>query len=342
MPRAVLASNVMPKTAKHEQRRKRADQAQPSVPWKLPNWLPQPVVGFASTYLAELHPQLGIELNRAQRLSLQQLRRRLKRLTTDARMEFVWQYIAREKTKISEAQGPFQVHHGLIPNSTDAFLRGFLNSAITADSRVEYWKHAPSAKQQRITMRRIRHHACKLLKFLGPRGDYYNWTPWDPLTGVLYSPRALNKPFPTLLRNLADQTKERHWSNGEPTRSKTRRDTVKSKHVPAYPNSARALLGDLPSQLTALAGLSTLCLDDDGGTTSKPPYKTKHLKQTVYVRELARILHSQGLHPRQSKGRQPGFPLHQIIAITLNVAFDLSRSDALKADTVRKLVLQDR
>lgn len=170
---------------------------------------------------------------------------------------------------------------------------------------------------------------------LGDPVDYYNWTPWDRLAAALYSVQT-SHPIHSRLHFLAEQT---HGLAGESAAGKPQSATHNER---LYAVGARALLGTLPLQLEALAALSELSLAADDGADIKPPSKTKQLRKTIYLRELARVVKSLGLCPRQSKGREASFPLHHIIAITANVGLDLANAEALQGDTVRKLVEEKR
>jgi hypothetical protein len=308
----------------------KTDSGQIQTPWQLPKWLPKAVADFAGVISADRFPMLHLD---------RPLRLRLRRLTTDSRMEFVWRQLARGITKISQTPGPFQVHRDHIATFADAFLRGYLITAMNADSRAAYWERAPSAQQQQTMIREIQDHAHALLRLLGDPCDYRNWTSWDALTVVIYSAGTSDPSVLALLKHLAKQTYGRYWSVGQAAEGKAQDGT---NSMPVNAHNARSLLGDLPSQLQALEVLSKLSLEGDDETQIKPPYKTKQLRKTVYVRALSRIVKSQGLRPRQSKGREAGFALHKIVAITANVALDLSGTDELRAETVRKFVAETR
>jgi hypothetical protein len=279
-------------------------------------------------------------------------RLRLKRLTTDPRMKFVWRRLEPELRKVAEAE----VHPVHPQHAVEAWLRGYLYAAINADSDAGYWRSALSAQEQRDMMRRIGRLARELVDLLGdPLGDLYvspkgylyaspKFTLWDTLARAVCSASRAPASVQELLGKLAETTYGRHWSQGKSKRLKlSSRRLAKNMSFPLFPFfpyfplDSRALLGDLPSQLRGLAKLAELSLADDARAQSKPPNKTKRLDRTVYVRNLVRYAHDAGLKVRPSAHREAGFHLYKILAITANVALDLSGRDQVTSDMVRKM-----
>ena len=120
---------------------------------RLPEWLPQLVADYARALMA--WRELG-ELGPKQR-------QRLKRLTTDSKMEFVWLQLEREM-KNHAAHSNF--HPDKLDYAAEAWLRGYLFVAVTADHNATFWQSAQSAREQKATMLRLREIACELIKLL--------------------------------------------------------------------------------------------------------------------------------------------------------------------------------
>jgi hypothetical protein len=242
------------------------------------------------------------------------LRARFRRLTTDARMKFVWRQLERELREI----GGREAH----PDYVAAHLRGYLYGAITADHNIAYWETAPSTQIQRAKMSRISLLAGKLMKLLG-EPEYKKFTLWNALDAAV--PQVKDAPISDqeLLNRLAGATRGRHWSAtgvaiGEPS------------FLPAI-----ALLGDLPLQLRGLALLAKHAAQKKVPQSYRKR-KAKPLITILYREYLARILQGSGLRARPFRDRRAGFSIYRIIATTTNVALGLSSSDELTSNTVRK------
>ncbi len=293
---------------------------------RLPEWLPSPVADYARGLVA------GKELLEA----TSALRGRLKRLATDSRMKFVWVQLLRE---LNEHSSQFSASPDKFVAATDAWLRGYLLAAITADHNATFWHSAPSAREQEDTMRRLREVARELTKLLSEPLNRYEWTPWDRLTAAVVSARNAPVPIQDLLNRLATKTYGRYWpdatGNAAPSDSQAKSEL-------ALPLDARALLGDVPLQLQGLAMLAQLAVTEDVAARIAPPNKTQRLTRTVYAHNLVSYVKNVGLRARQPGHRRAGFHLYQIIAITTNVALNLSGREKISADTVRKLFDDDR
>ncbi len=274
-----------------KRRTEKADPAGTRRPWKLPEWLPKVVAEFTAAIAAGRY--LPLRLTRPLRL-------RLRRLTTDSRMQFVWRQLAREVAHVSQGEGLPRIHKDHISAFADAALRGYLIAATTGDSRATYWRRAPTAKQQRELMQKIRGHARELRNLLGDPLDFHNWAAWDKLSEAIRLYRDENTPLQKLLIHLARETHGRHWQ-GQGAIA-TPEQAIPPPGPLEFPPEARVLLGDLRLQLAALECLSELSLDPSRAQT-KPPYKTKQLRQAVYVRAVSTYLNSQGVRPRQPRAR---------------------------------------
>lgn len=195
---------------------------------KYPAWLPSPVVDFASS----IYPELDISM-----------RLRLQRLTTDSKMEFVWRSLDRE-TRVPQLNA--RVHPSRIPEFADAFLGRYIHLAMWADSDADYWKNAPRAQAQNITMRQIHDTARSLINLLSDPLVYRDFTPWDRLDAAVVSARNGQEAIQTLLNKLAENTKGRYWSQAasQPD-GETREAEIDAASV-FHPLPARALLEVAP------------------------------------------------------------------------------------------------
>lgn len=282
---------------------------------KLPPWLPSPVAEYIQAIMAG-HVRFA-------RPDL-----RLTRLVTDPRMESTWRSI---ESELQSLVGSRVAAGAAPPDEIIALrLRSYLLSAINADNSAAYLAAAPSASQQRSDLLRIGSLARELIGLLGDPLQFYKFSAWDCLDSAAHLIDGAPVSVQELLRAQAKETYGRFWKSNTPP---------KSEHF-VLPLSARALLGDFIRQLGVVAVFSDLAVGAEGKDRSKPLNKTKHLIRTVYVRELARLANSIGLHARQPGHRQAGFSLHRIIAVTANVAMDLVGSDELRPDLVRKLIEQ--
>lgn len=314
--------HTLEKDPKHQPRRRPVSRAETATKRSPPEWLPSPIVNFASSMALELDGGMLL---------------RLQRLTTDSRMKFVWCWLDRE----TRTSFNVRIHPDRIAEFADAFLCGYLYTAMWADLDAAYLRSAPRAQEQAATMLRIRDAAQALVEALGDPLEFRKFTPWDRLDAVAVSARDGSVVDQELLDKFAKNTQGRYWSHGA-SQSPHRSKKVVPTNTSAFPPlQARALLGDLPSQLNGLVLLAGLSIPLDGAVQSKPPNNTRRLSHTVYARNLARHVTRWGLRARAPSHRQPGFPLNQILAITTTVALGLSGNERILADTIRKLITED-
>jgi len=296
---------------------------------RTPDWLPRPVADYARALIAgTVFP--GIALSQ---------RGRLARLTTDPKMQFVWTQLSREMKSLV-ASG--NVNPRKAATVVDAWLHGYLYVAATADGNVGYWKSAPTARERKETMLRIRDSARELIELLDTPLTVPRWTPWDQLTAGLLAARSGPTRVQELCGRLAAATRGRYWSTTENDDTNRWSPLKKVEGPLLFQLGARSLLTGLPQVLEVAASLAELSVGaDDEAALRSQPSKTKNLARTVYVRNLLGYAKGLGLRARAPRQRLPGFHLHQIVAITANVALHLADREAIRADTVRKLFAED-
>ena len=365
-----ISPSVIPRnTPKRKPRASQVDRFQVAAQWQVPKWLPQPIVDYTRAIILgqDLDPALehDVVLQTIQEAIQErpELLARLYQLTTDSRMKFVWRWLEKESRKVAaippvkanktatlgEALLQVQKVATTSQDQVETFtpiagdwLRGYLYRAIVADRDAAYWNSAPRAQKQHDMMLRISKLGQDLLELLNDPCNPYGFTPWDRLDAVVSSARNTPALDRKLLDELARKTIGHYWQRGESGGAELLQKAQGSEPFPVSGLPTRALLGHLPSQLKGLVMFANLSIANDGSKQNKPPSRTKHLRHTVYVRDLGRYVKSIGLRAKPFKDKQDGFPLHQIIAITTNVALNLSGSDEIPTDTVRKIIAKVR
>ena len=312
-----------------------------------PEWLPAVVSEYAEHLLAGRTAQIGFELPLSAAAGLlvsvhaAEAQDRLHRLTHDPRMKRVWQALTREMGQVAQARcAPGHAEAAVL-----SWLRGFLLKALTADLMANSLANRPNPAQQRATLVAIATHARALIALLGEDFLLLSWitdrlgealaqTTCPEGSTLFRDGKRLTKahvpePIRALFARLATETYSHYWSTGA--------GGSPPPITKGSPGSLMAVLGGLVERLEALAALADVCAD---APAERIPNQTAHFNASVYVQQIAEYLAGLGIMPRLDKHREKGFPLHQLIAITANVA--LSSSRKLNADFVRRQIAGNR
>ncbi len=286
-----------------------------------PEWLPPAIAEYAEHLLAGRTAQLGFEL------PLDALSGpvvsvvagskgcgRLHRLTHDPRMKRAWSDFLCEMRQVATVRcAPERIEPAV-----RAWLRGYLLKALTGDIAADLLAGTPNLNEQREMAERIGALAREVLGLLDDPCACHRFTPWNLLDAGARSARAAPAGVQHLFQEFVAASRDRYWSG--------------SDTATFWSLGARPILGDLREMLGALANLADWSIA--GESFERAPSKIARFNASIYVREINHYLAGLGIVPRPDRGREKGFPLHQLIAITANVA--LSSSRKLNADFVRR------
>ncbi len=259
---------------------------------------------------------------------------RLCRLTHHKKMERVWQDLLKEMEQVAARVAPEPRM-----SAVDAWLRGYLLTALTADISVRDLRGTPNLAEQRKTMVEIANRARALMRLLDEHVPVPSWivARLDEalaratcpegrvvvLDGKGITGAAVPASIQDLFSQLAAENYQHYWFS----------QTSPSPTAPLRTASSHIVLAGLVQRLHALVALADLSAQRSE-SCKRVPSKTKRFPAAVYVQTLAGYLTALAMKPRQDRGRKKGFPLHLLIADTATVALD--RPAPLDADFVRR------